>query len=105
MKPNEVLQILKVLLFATCGVYTGLLTGHLYFAYKTWKSKGKKDRFPMWVFLANGFVCGLILILAAILLGLGWAQVISADLVLWVSQRRSWKGTALILYIDFFPYF
>jgi hypothetical protein len=85
VEPNELSQILKPLLFATCGVYTGLLTGHLYFAYKIWKRKATKDRFLVWVFLANGFVCGLILILAAVLLGMGWAQVISADLVLWVS--------------------
>jgi hypothetical protein len=58
----------------------------------------------MWMFLANGFVCGLILILATILLGMGWAQVISADLVLWVSQSRSWKGTALTLCEDPFSH-
>jgi hypothetical protein len=61
--------------------------------------------FLVWMFLAHGFFCGLILILAAVLLGMNWAQVISADLVLWVSQRRSWKGTALTLYEDLFPHF
>jgi len=36
------------------------------------------------MFLSNAFVCGLILILAAVLLRMAWAQVISADLVLWI---------------------
>ena len=31
----------------------------------------------MWMFLVNGFVCGLILTLTAVLLGMDWAQVIT----------------------------
>ena len=104
IKPKELVQILKPLLLATCGVYTGLLTGHLYLAHRIWKRKAKRDRFVMWMFLANGFVCGSILILAAVLLGIGWAQVISADLVLWVSQSRSWRGAVLTLYEDLFSH-
>lgn len=46
----------------------------------------------MWMFLVNGFICGLILTLTAVLLGMDGAQVIPADLALWVSQSRSWKG-------------
>jgi hypothetical protein len=104
VKPNDLSLILKPLLFATCGVYTGLLIGYLYFAYGAWKGKSKKKRFLIWMYLVNGFVCGLILILAAVLLRMCWAQVISADLVLWVSQSRSWKRTGLTLYEDHFPY-
>ena len=58
----------------------------------------------MWMFLGNGLACVLMLILVAVLLGIGWGQVISADLVLWVSQSRSWKGIALTLCEDPFPH-
>ncbi|KAH8790860.1 hypothetical protein F5882DRAFT_91862 [Hyaloscypha sp. PMI_1271] len=83
-KTNELSLILKPLLFATCGAYTGLLIGYLYLA-----SNAKKNRFALWFLLTNSFLCSLILILTCILLGVGWTPVISADLVLWILLASS----------------
>lgn len=89
VEPNELSLILKPLLFATCGVYIGLLMGYSYLASKTRNIKAKKNSFGLWVFRTNSVICGLILILTGILLSVGWAEVISADLVLWVSQNAA----------------
>ena len=83
-KTNELSLIVKPLLFATCGAYTGLLIGYLHLA-----SKAKKNRFALWLLLTNSVFCSLILILTCVLLGVGWAPVISADLVLWVSRNAA----------------
>jgi hypothetical protein len=82
-KTDEVSLILIPLLLAIFGVYIGLSGGHSYVALKL--RKAKQSWFVTWIFVANGFLCGCIAILAIILLGVGAAQVISADRVLWVS--------------------
>jgi hypothetical protein len=85
-KTNELSLILKPFLFAVGGVYTGLFLGYLYLAYLAFSlRKVTRSRFALWFLLANGFLCGLVTILTSILLGVCWEQVISADLVLWVS--------------------
>jgi hypothetical protein len=89
VEPNELSLILKPLLFATCAVYIGLLMGYSYLASETRKIEARKNSFGLWVFRANRVICGLILTLTGILLGVGWAEVISVDLVLWVSQNAA----------------
>ncbi|KAI0424619.1 hypothetical protein F5Y09DRAFT_134443 [Xylaria sp. FL1042] len=84
VKNNEIWLILKPLLIATCGAYTGTLIGYLYLA-----SNAKKNRFVLGFFLTNSFFCSLILILTCVLLGVDWAPVISADLVLWILLTSS----------------
>ena len=82
-KIDELPLILKPLLFAICGVYTGLVVGYLYLYFAV--RRAKQQDFVRRIFLANGCICLLILILTGVLLGVGWADPASAGLVLWVS--------------------
>ncbi|KAH8810582.1 hypothetical protein F5884DRAFT_779728 [Xylogone sp. PMI_703] len=86
-KSDQLSFILKLILFGTCGVYTGLWVGYLYLFYIV--RKGHHHDFIQWFYLGNSLICFLILILTGILLGVGWADLISADLVLWISFASS----------------
>lgn len=77
--------ILNLLLFPTCGIFASLTIGYGYICHLL--DKGK-NQYALLFFLINSCVCFFLFILTGILLGVGWkGKIMSADLVLWVSEN------------------